>query len=180
MIRVFKLALLTTLITISGFASAEIDAGLLERAKQGDAKAQYNLGFMYYIGDGVPKDKKEAVKWFRLAAEQGHAYAQYRLGNMYDKGRGVPEDDKEAMKWFRLAAEQGIANAQNNLGNMYATGQGVPEDYVIAYAWVNLAGANGTDVTRVKEFLERKMSPEDKSEAQKLTGQLMKDFPDVY
>ena len=33
-----------TLIIISGFASAEIDAGLLERAKQGEAKAQNNLG----------------------------------------------------------------------------------------------------------------------------------------
>ena len=44
MIRVFKLALLTTLIIISGFASAEIDAGLLELAEQGYAKAQNNLG----------------------------------------------------------------------------------------------------------------------------------------
>ena len=50
-----------TLIIISGFASAEIDAGLLERAKQGDANAQYNLGNKYANGEGVPEDGKEAA-----------------------------------------------------------------------------------------------------------------------
>ena len=50
MTKAFKLALLTTLITISGFASAEIDAGLLELAEQGYAKAQNNLGVAYASG----------------------------------------------------------------------------------------------------------------------------------
>ena len=42
-------------------------------AEQGVAKAQYNLGLMYYKGEGVPEDDKQAVKWYRLAAEQGLA-----------------------------------------------------------------------------------------------------------
>ena len=45
-------------------------------AEQGDASAQFNLGFMYATGEGVPKDDAKAVKWFRLAAEQGHAQAR--------------------------------------------------------------------------------------------------------
>ena len=40
----------------------------LPLAEQGDAKAQYNLGQMYYEGQGVPQGHKEAVKWYRLAA----------------------------------------------------------------------------------------------------------------
>jgi len=59
-------------------------------ADQGDARAQYNLGFMYYFGEGVPQDHAEAVHWYRLAAEQGDARAQYNLGFMYDNGKGVP------------------------------------------------------------------------------------------
>ena len=59
-------------------------------AKQGDARAQYNLGLMYNERKGVPQDYKTAVKWYRLAAEQGNADAQYNLGLMYDKGQGVP------------------------------------------------------------------------------------------
>ena len=61
------------------------------------------------IGQGVPQDYAEAVKWYRLAAEQGYAAAQYNLGVMYDNGQGVPQDYAEAVKWYRLAAEQGDA-----------------------------------------------------------------------
>ena len=50
----------------------------------------------------------------------------------------------------------------------------------MAYMWANLAGANGNDVTDFKEHLEQEMSAEDKSEAQKLTRQMMKGFPDIY
>jgi len=51
----------------------------LPLAEQGDAKAQYNLGQMYYDKKEVPQDYKEAVKWYRLAAEQGNAEAQINL-----------------------------------------------------------------------------------------------------
>ena len=52
-------------------------------AEQGYAKAQYNLGVMYYNGYGVPQDYKEAARFYTLAAEQGDADAQYNLGLMY-------------------------------------------------------------------------------------------------
>ena len=37
-------------------------------AKAGGSSAQFNLGFMYRNGQGVPQDYTEAVKWYRLAA----------------------------------------------------------------------------------------------------------------
>ena len=52
-------------------------------AEKGDAKAQTSLGFMYQYGEGVLKDDKEAVKWFRKAAEQGNADAQHNMGLFY-------------------------------------------------------------------------------------------------
>ena len=45
-------------------------------AEQGHAKAQFNLGLMYFIGRGIPQDDAAAVKWWRLAAEQGDPVAQ--------------------------------------------------------------------------------------------------------
>lgn len=45
-------------------------------AKQGHVDAQFNLGWMYSKGQGVPQDNKTAVKWWKLAAEQGDAEAQ--------------------------------------------------------------------------------------------------------
>ncbi len=73
-------------------------------AEQGNAKAQYNLGLMYYNGEGVPQDYAEAVKWYRKAAEQGYAKAQNNLGLMYVGSLGVPQDYVQAHMWLDLAA----------------------------------------------------------------------------
>ncbi|MEW5912716.1 MAG: tetratricopeptide repeat protein [Thermodesulfobacteriota bacterium] len=80
-------------------------------AAKGDAVAQYNLGVMYYKGQGVPKDYKQAACWYRKAAEQGHTSAQYSLGAMYSKGEGVPKDNVLAHMWLNLAAFRGNKNA---------------------------------------------------------------------
>jgi uncharacterized protein len=48
-------------------------------ADHGDAKAQNNLGNMYFNGHGVARDYAEAVKWYRLAADQGNVGAQDNL-----------------------------------------------------------------------------------------------------
>ena len=114
-----------------------------QTAEQGDAEAQFNLGNVYYIGEGTPQDYAEAVKWYRKAAEQGFAKAQYNLGVMYGKGAGVEEDDQEAVKWYRKAAEQGYASAQYNLGNMYSRGEGVEEDNQEAVKWYRKAAEQG-------------------------------------
>jgi S1-C subfamily serine protease len=83
-------------------------------AKQGYAVAQYNLGFMYRNGRGVPQNNKTAVKWYRLAAKQGNDSAQYNLGLMYAKGQGVPKDNVYAHMWWNIAASSGKKNAVKN------------------------------------------------------------------
>ena len=96
----------------------------LKAAERGNAGAQYELGGMYYYGQGVPEDYTESAKWYRKAAEQGHAEAQFYLGLMYRLGYGVPEDYAEAAKWCRKAAERGYAKAQWMLGGIYVDGEG--------------------------------------------------------
>lgn len=129
-------------------------------AEQGDAIAQYNLGMMYRKGEGVLKDDKEAVKWFRISAEQGDPRSQTYLGVMYGEGMGVAKDNEEALKWYRLAAEQGFAGAMGNLGVMYAKGDGVLMNYVEAYKWGNLAAANGNEKGRkLRDIVEKTMTP---------------------
>ena len=85
-------------------------------AEQGVAKAQYNLGNMYRKGQGVERDFKETVKWYRKAADQGFARAQSNLAVMYANGQGVKQDLKEAFKWAQKAAVHGYAGAQEHLG----------------------------------------------------------------
>ena len=40
-------------------------------ADQGDVRSQASLGFMYQVGQGVPRDYAQAVAWYRKAADQG-------------------------------------------------------------------------------------------------------------
>ena len=80
-------------------------------AEQGHASAQGILGLMYANGEGVLKDDKEAVKWYRKAAEQGHAKAQYNLGVMYINGDGVLKDLSKAKYWTKKSYENPDADA---------------------------------------------------------------------
>ena len=50
---------------------------LTQKANQGDAKAQYELGKYYEKGTHVKKDLKEAFRLFKLAAHQGHKIAKH-------------------------------------------------------------------------------------------------------
>jgi TPR repeat protein len=109
-------------------------------AKQGNADAQFMIGYMYAAGEGVPRNDDEAVKWYQAAAEQGNSAAQFNLGKKYEG-----HNDAEAAKWFHLAAEQGILPAAKRLGRLYLTGRGVPRDYDQAKGWLRRA-AEGGDV----------------------------------
>ena len=85
---------------------------MLQVAEQGNAKAQFSLGKMYYEGQGVRQDYAEAARCYLKAAEQGDPVAQNNLGTMYAKGQGVRQDGEQAVQWFRKAAEQGYPQAQ--------------------------------------------------------------------
>ena len=142
-------------------------AGFKKLAEQGNDIAQYFLGTMYELGQGVPKDEQQAMAWYRKAAEQGFAGAQFNLGVMYDNRRSVPEDDQQAVAWYRKAAEQGFASAQHLMGNMYYKGLGVSGDYQSAYFWWLLASAQGhPDAVKNRDIVERDLLPEQRAAAQ--------------
>ena len=116
-----------------------------QAATQGLAEARYELGSMYYFGEGVAKDTVEAVRLFRLAAEQGIAIALLQLGLMYYNGKGVDRDYAEAARLFHLAANHGDAVAQLNLGVLYWHGLGVDQNYAEAARLFRQAAEQGDD-----------------------------------
>lgn len=98
---------------------------LVETTKQaalGDAKAQYELGMTYNLGEAVAKDKAQAVYWIRRSAEQGYGEAQVALGTMYINGHyqneGVPKNYRQGKEWIGKAAKQGSIWARMLLYNM--------------------------------------------------------------
>ena len=55
--------MLATVAYFLGFAAGQAPPAVHEKAEQGDAKAQYNLGGMHENGEGVLQDNAEAGKW---------------------------------------------------------------------------------------------------------------------
>ncbi len=107
---------------------AEARAFLQDAIKAGNAEAQFTLGLIYWEGLGFPKNGKEAMRLFTLAAKQGHARALNVLGFSYEHGIGVSADIKKAVQWYRKAVKEREPRALNNLGILYSKGHGVPLD----------------------------------------------------
>jgi uncharacterized protein len=117
---VFSFLLCVALPALADFKSGreayvlkDYDKAIMEFKKGNDPKAQYQLGYIYEHGEGVPQDIKEAAVWYRKAAEQGHPKAQYRMGLFYENGAAVEKDLKEATKWYRKSADQNFPAAKD-------------------------------------------------------------------
>lgn len=87
-------------IIADGFADALLDLGLaylkgegvpqntehgfslmIRSAKQGNAAAQYNMGYLYRNGLGTEKNMQEALRWYHLSADQEYDQAVDFLKN---------------------------------------------------------------------------------------------------
>lgn len=78
---------------------------LLERARKGDADAQFELAKNYESGRiGLPKDLSQARYWYQKAADQGEPFAEASLGILFNFGKGVPRDYAKAYMWYERAA----------------------------------------------------------------------------
>jgi len=108
---------------------------LIQRAENGDAQAQMNLGYAYYHGKGVPKSCEQAVLWYEKSAAQNNANAINNLGACYAMGEGVGQDIVKAASHYRKAAEAGFALGQDNYALMLCRGTGVSKDVSEAFRW---------------------------------------------
>ena len=82
-------------------------------AEQGDVSAQYNLGMMYYNGDGVLQDDVYAHMWWNIAASNGIANAvelEELVANSYANMAIVMRDlTAKTMTTEQLAEAQKLA-----------------------------------------------------------------------
>ena len=91
---------------------------VLEKARNGDPVAQYELGNLYERGEGVEQNSLLAKKWFKTSAENGNSEAQIILSIMYLIGvDGAPQDIIRAYAWGEVSARQGNDRAKKWLKN---------------------------------------------------------------
>lgn len=141
-------------------------------AALGVGTAAYDLGTLYYNGQGFAQDDAAALHWFRLAAERDDPFGEFQLGMMYGLGRGVAADPAEELRWYAKAARHGLPAAQYNLAVMFHNGEGTASDEVQAYAWLLVAEQGGVDVSEAKPVILAALSAEQTQAAQAMTRTL--------
>jgi len=119
---------------------------LLEKAEQGDADAQLQLGYYYFLLPvGFPvgspeyseqtKEKSEKTAyWFKKAADQGNAEAQFKYAEI---------NKDERIFWYQKAADNGYVKAQYKLACYFYDGIIIEQDYKKAVSWFKKAADQG-------------------------------------
>lgn len=123
---------------------------------------------MYRLGEGVDKDKEEAVRWYGKAAKHGSAVAMFNLAAAYYNGDGVAVDDVASCAWFLLAEEAGYPGADEavrraalerasrpivaaeKVGEMYEKGEELPKNAGSALKWYRRAADGGSPQASLK------------------------------
>jgi TPR repeat protein len=176
-------------------------------ARQGNERAMHRLGYFYERGPeacptdaacerperegrGLPKDDKEALKWYKKAAEEkNYTPSIIALARFYQNGLGgLRKDAKKALDLFNKAAGRSDPVAMLELARLYREGAGVPKDNVRALQWYGLAyqtlqeqGKNPkgplpdpdleTEATKWRIYLRNNMSKNDIENATRLINQ---------
>jgi TPR repeat protein len=107
----------TNLAALSGGAPSDPAKarGLLAKAAETNAEAQYQLGLMMADGTGGPADDSAARALFEKAAAQNHPGALERMGAFAQSGRGGPKDSDAAKAYYEKAAALGNEDAKKAL-----------------------------------------------------------------
>jgi TPR repeat protein len=142
---------------------------VIQKANDGDMRAQVDLASRFHVGDGIDKDLVQAAYWYRKLADNGVAEAQLTLGLMYIKGEGLQRDDQQALHWLTLAAEQRLSSAQYLLGVAYDEGHGVKQDNIKAYMWYEISAAmDYENAVAARQALSSKMTKEEIVKAEQM------------
>ena len=75
------------------------------KAEAGDADAQYNLGLMYGMGEGVEQNYVTAYGWTSIAATNGHNIAP-RFKSQFLEPKMTPAQIAEAGKLVKLLVKK--------------------------------------------------------------------------
>src|SRR6187397_1679590 len=73
-------------------------------ARRGDPESQYDLGFMYLLGEGTAPAPDLGLKWLESASNSGHLQAARLLADLFSTGSlGVQRSDDSAQRWLVVA-----------------------------------------------------------------------------
>ena len=97
-------------------------------ADSGSVRAQLAYALIIDDGHGIPKNLREASRYYKMAADNGSYAAMINIGFMLFDGRGINRNRKEALSYMKLAADANYLVASFKYGTMLYNGQGTNKD----------------------------------------------------
>lgn len=89
---------------------------LVAPARNGNAEAQELLGFIRLSGEtlfpGVERDRREAMRWFDLAARQGQPGARYMHCVLQRRFAGIDRRASSCFDWVAMLGRPGPAGSE--------------------------------------------------------------------
>ena len=76
-------------------------------AEEGNKEAIYNIGLLYFFGNGVEKNLSLAFEYCQKSAFMGSPRAQNNLAFMYNRGLGVEKSYINSYVWALIAIKHG-------------------------------------------------------------------------
>lgn len=134
-------------------------------AEQGHARAQFNLALCLEQGNGVEKDKREAIEWYIKAIQNHYPISKlqelnfareivrsyrlvgaiFALGQCYEFGYGVTKNIKQAKECYYDAAQKGFKHAKFYLAELLLKSESA-EDLEEGFTWfLELAEQNDAE-----------------------------------
>lgn len=136
-------------------------------ASEGDANALYNLGKLYFRGQGVEANPAKAMDYYRKAASLDHILALNTLGGLYRSGAQSGADAKLARDYFARSAAFGNAVGLFETAVFVLQESVDAEHQIEAHMYLNLASARAhPDAPKALQELTAVMSLHDVEVAQ--------------
>lgn len=128
-------------------------------ADKGNGMAAWLGGYVYEMGNGVPKDPKEALDWYEKGAKVDAPAALLGAGRLLAQGLGGTSGQMKVVDYMRRAAMAGSVIAAMEIGESLFRG----EDYYIqvhkdeALVWLKRAAiaGNAKATNRLAEWYMR-------------------------
>lgn len=109
-----------------------------EQARAGDVACALYVGWCYYEGKGVEKDKARALEWLKFASERNSQEAAFRMSLI-----GIFERNPAVLRDLRTLAEHGYPPALHEMGVTCFAGIFGARDIDEALRWFTLSSERG-------------------------------------
>jgi len=108
-------------------------------SRDGDDKATFKLGTIYYKGKDIKRDLSKAMNYFKKASAYGDDKAKYNSAIIYGLKEYKEHSYLKAYNIFLDLAQNSYAKAQNKVGQYLLYGLGIKKDYRLAVKWFEQA-----------------------------------------